>query len=234
MLSFIVPAHDEEALLPATLAALHAAATGAGESYEVIVVDDASTDRTAAIAAACRARVVRIDARHIAAARNAGARAACGDHLVFVDADTRIDVKAVAAALRALRAGASGGGASVRLTGARRWHERLAVPLALTLLRLARIAPGCFLFCTRAAFDATGGFDERLFAGEDVAMSRSLARHGRFVLLREHVHTSDRKLRTHALGDHLRLLWRFLRRGRGLLRSRQGLELWYGERRSRP
>jgi hypothetical protein len=38
------------------------------------------------------------------------------------------------------------------------------------------LAGGCFLFCTRAAFDAVGGFDETLFAAEEGVMSRRLAR----------------------------------------------------------
>src|SRR4051812_15174521 len=48
-LSFVVPAHNEEHELPGTLSAIHAAA--AGHDYEIIVVDDASTDATAVIAA---------------------------------------------------------------------------------------------------------------------------------------------------------------------------------------
>ena len=97
-----------------------------------------------------------------------------------------------------------------------------------------RIAPGCFLFCTRAAFDAAGGFDERYYAAEDVALSRALARVGRFVILRQKVRTSDRKLRTHSVADHLRLIVRFAWRGTGLLKSRHDLGLWYGERRDKP
>ena len=47
MLSFIVPAYNEELELPATLSAIHAAAAAHREPYEIIVVDDASTDATA-------------------------------------------------------------------------------------------------------------------------------------------------------------------------------------------
>ena len=54
MLSFIVPAHNEEHELPATLRALRQAADAAGHAYEIIVVDDASTDATAEIARAAR------------------------------------------------------------------------------------------------------------------------------------------------------------------------------------
>lgn len=231
MLSFVVPAHNEARLLGATLEGLRAAARAHTVAYEILVVDDASTDRTAEVAAGAGARVLRVGYRHIAATRNAGAREAAGDVFVFVDADTLVGAGVLGAALDALAQGAVGGGAAVRLAGPSRAHERVMIEAAVLAFRLARIAPGCFVFCTRAAFDAAGGFDERYFAGEDVALSRALARQGRFVILREAVYTSARKLRTHSALDHLRLLGRFALRRRGLLRSRRGLELWYGERR---
>ena len=95
LLSFVVPAHDEEALIGDTLRTLRASADAAGASYEIIVVNDASTDRTAAIAAAAGARVVDVNVRQIGAARNAGAKVASGETLVFVDADTWVPVEAI-------------------------------------------------------------------------------------------------------------------------------------------
>ena len=88
-----------------------AARRGVGRPYEVIVVNDASTDRTAAIAAVHAATVIDVSHRHIAATRNAGARAARGDVLFFIDADTQANVPAVRAALRAGCAGPSAAGA---------------------------------------------------------------------------------------------------------------------------
>ena len=114
MLSFVVPAHNEEASVASVVAAIAAAATAAGAAHEIIVVDDASTDATAARAAAAGARVVPVAHRQIAATRNAGARAARGDILVFVDADTLIGADVVAGLMRALAAGAIGGGAAIR------------------------------------------------------------------------------------------------------------------------
>src|ERR1043166_9115673 len=87
MISFIVPAFNEEALIGKTVDALHAAARPFGE-YETIAVDDASTDGTAHIAQEHGARVVGVALRQIAATRNAGARHAKGDIFIFVDADT--------------------------------------------------------------------------------------------------------------------------------------------------
>ncbi len=225
MLSFIIPAHDEARLIARTLASVHGAAQALGLEYEVVVVDDASTDDTARIAIDHGARVVAVAHRHIAATRNSGAAAAGGDRLVFVDADTLVNASVVQAALAAMDQGAVGGGAAVRLQEPVRWHERIAMSLFVWLFRLTRIAPGCFVFCTRQAFDATGGFDQAYYAAEDIAMSRALARHGSFRILRESVHTSARKLRTHGFIEHMRLLWRLARYRKGMLTSREHLDL---------
>ncbi|MCC4585988.1 glycosyltransferase [Xanthomonas melonis] len=231
MLSFVIPAHNEAALIEQTLQCLHACARTLQRDCEVIVVADACDDDTAAIARANGARVLEVQLRHIAATRNAGAQAAQGERLLFVDADTLINPQAVAAAMAALDAGAVGGGAQVRLQGDRVWHERVAQAAFGWLFRLSGIAPGCFLFCTRAAFASAGGFDTRYYAGEDVALSRALARCGRFVILRQPVHTSDRKLRSFSKREHLGLLLRFLWRGRRMLQTRDALGFWYQRRR---
>ncbi|MEO8010168.1 MAG: glycosyltransferase [Dokdonella sp.] len=231
MISFIIPAHNESALIAATLGALQVARSALVSPSEVIVVDDASTDDTAAIAAAHGARVLRVEHRHIAATRNAGARAALGELLIFVDADTTVGADVVRAAVAAIESGAIGGGCTVRLQAPTRWHERAAAAWFVWLLRLSRIAPGCFLFCTRSAFDAVGGFDPTWFAAEDVAISRALRRHGRFVILREAVHTSGRKLQTFSIAEHLRLMLKIATHGKRVLKSRDALDLWYSDRR---
>src|SRR5947207_14666286 len=100
MISFVVPAYNEELELPATMAAIRQSAQD--REYELIVVDDASTDATAEVAARAGARIISINRRQIAAARNAGARAAPSQVLFFVDADTRINRTHVAEAIAAL------------------------------------------------------------------------------------------------------------------------------------
>jgi glycosyltransferase involved in cell wall biosynthesis len=229
MISFVIPAHNEAEFIGRTLAAMHESARAAGEPYEAIVADDASSDGTSAIARHHGARVVAVNFRQIAAVRNAGARVATGDLFFFVDADTMVTARAVRAALGALRGGAVGGGSAVRFDGPVPLYaailERLALPVLLPLLKMA---PGCFLFCTRQAYLAAGGFDERLFWSEEVAFGRRLRRQGRFVILPEYVITSGRKVRAHsALG--------LLRVGAQLaLGRRAGLAYWYGPRAGTP
>jgi hypothetical protein len=88
------------------------------------------------------------------------------------------------------------------------------------------------VFCSRAAFEAAGGFDERLYAAEEIAFSRALGRTGKVVTLRETVLTSGRKLRTHSAWELVRLSAAAARLGTGVVRSRDRLSLWYGERRN--
>jgi glycosyltransferase involved in cell wall biosynthesis len=234
MISFIIPAYNEEQLLGRTLTALTTAARALGQPFEVVVVDDASTDRTAAIAREHGARVIPVDYRQIAATRNAGARAANGEMFVFIDADTVVTEGAVASAVEAMRRGAAGGGCAFRFDGRLPLYGHILAAVAGPLYRALGLASGCFLFCTRDAFVAAGGFDEGLFGAEEAALSRALHRQGRFVILREFVTTSGRKLRAHSAREVLGVMARLALAGPRSVRRREGLEIWYGERRPDP
>jgi glycosyltransferase involved in cell wall biosynthesis len=233
LISFIVPAHNEELLLGETLRAIELAARALAQPFEIIVVDDASVDNTAEIARAHNARVVSVAFRQIARTRNAGARNAHGEWFVFVDADTIVTQAVVCAAIAAIRAGAVGGGCAIRFDGRVPRYAKAMAAIALPLYRALGLAAGCFLFCTREAFQTVGGFDENLFAAEEAAMSLALHRQGRFVVLRETVATSGRKLRTYTAREILGIFLRLAARP-SALRKREGLDIWYGQRRADP
>ena len=232
--SFVVPAHNEDPLLAATLTSIHAAAKACAIEYEIVVSDDASTDRTAHVAAESGARVVSVQHRQIAATRNSGARASNGDILVFVDADTLINEGVLRAALGALAAGSIGGGAAVSFDGEIPFYARLLTPWLTAMMRWMRLAAGCFVFCTRSAFDAAGGFDERLFGAEELALSVALKKLGRFVILREAVVTSGRKLRTYSGFEVLGIVVRGARSGGNMIKHRDQMHFWYAPRRADP
>ena len=227
MISFVVPAYNEELELPATLGAIHSAATEAKADYEIIVVDDASTDATAQIAMAAGARIISINRRQIAAARNAGARGARGEILFFVDADTRINARHVLGGIEALKMGYAGGSAHVITDGdIPRW-ARILLRSFCAIYFAVSLGAGAFLLTSRRNFDAAGGFDEQFFIGEEVYFSFALKRLDRFKVLREPVITSGRKLRMYSGG---RVLWRMmsiLAGGPNAARSRKRLGLWY-------
>jgi glycosyltransferase involved in cell wall biosynthesis len=229
--SIIIPAYNEEFLLGATLCALQEGVAALDIPAEIIVVDDGSTDRTAEIARQHGTRVVSVHLRHIAAARNAGARAASGDLLVFVDADTIVPPMVLTRAVEAIEAGAAGGGAGVRQdTDEPKWAAA-AVRVAAWILRIAKWAAGCFLFVRRDVFERAGGFDERYFASEEIHLSRAIKKHGRFVILREDVITSGRKGRLFsaraAFMQFAAAIWP------STLRRRDRLDFWYGGQREK-
>lgn len=232
MISFIIPAHNEEALIGATVDAISTCAMAVGRPFEVIVSCDACTDRTSEIAKQKGARVVECNNRQIAATRNSGAREAKGDAFIFIDADTLLTEPALRGALAALDAGAVGGGGHVKLEGRVPIAARVFTAVFLLVyFGVKKFAAGCFIFATRDAFGKAGGFDERYYASEEIHLSRALKRQGKFVIVKEHVITSARKVRMFTLGQTLRLFAHLAWTRHKGLQKREGLEFWYDGRR---
>jgi hypothetical protein len=128
-ISVIIPAWNAESSLPS---ALESVLAEQDLPFECLVVDDASTDRTAAIVRDVAARDPRVRLieqpanEGVSAARNRGLDEANGEWLLFLDADDRL----LPGGLRALAAGARGGalavvGQRISTDGERRWVPRL-------------------------------------------------------------------------------------------------------------
>jgi len=181
LISVIIPAHNEIQLLPRLLDTVDLARerfAGGRDAVEVIVADNASTDGTGELAATRGCKVVTVEKRCIAAARNGGARVASGMILCFVDADTQIapetfDVVSVASDRSDVVAGSTGG----RME---RMSPGIAVTFALLfpVLFLTNIDAGV-VFCRRPDFEEIGGYDEDRLIGEDVAFLLELRGVGR-------------------------------------------------------
>ena len=93
LVSVVIPAFNEAACLPRLLASLDRARRayrGDASDIEIVVADNLSTDDTAGIARSRGCEVAYAVRRRIGAARNAGARAAHGAILAFVDADFQV------------------------------------------------------------------------------------------------------------------------------------------------
>jgi glycosyltransferase involved in cell wall biosynthesis len=235
MLSFVIPAYNEEMELSSTIAAIRVAASGVAQPYEIIVVDDASTDATPEIALRAGAKVISINRRQIAAARNAGGHLAHGEYLFFIDADTRISRAHISGGLAALEGGYAGGSARVAMDGFIPIWGRILLRGFTSVYFGLNLGAGAFLFTTRHNFDIVCGFDEQYFAGEEVYFSLELKKLGRFKVLRKPVVTSGRKLRMHPAKDFLRKFFGVILRGPRGVRSRARLSLWYdGKRERRP
>ena len=177
-LTIIVPAFNEEAYLAPTLRSIRSAAEELrgqpGVNVDIIVVDNASEDGTAAVARDLGATVLHEPVQGIARARNAGARRAPGDVLVFFDADVVVPRTLLVALCKAMRDPACiGGGVDVDYR-----PQRLSVRLYLRvwrlLGRLTGMVQGAAQFCRKDAFEEVGGYDESVWIGEDVDFFWSL------------------------------------------------------------
>jgi len=239
-ISVVIPAYNEEKLLPATLESVFAAADAFRSrdwEYEVIVCDNNSTDRTARIAQKAGARVVFEPVNQIGRARNCGARAASGEWLLFVDADShpsRALFEDVATTVLSGRCLA--GGSTVRL------DQRNLAGDALTRLwnvisRVKKWAPGSFIFCDAQAFREAGGFSDKLFASEELELFQrfhKLARHQRkrIVILHRHpLITSARKVHLYSKREHLKFFARTVLSFGKTLKSAEQCPTWYDGRR---
>jgi glycosyltransferase involved in cell wall biosynthesis len=234
-ISVVVPAFNEEALLPGALGAIRAAMS-AFEEAELIVCDNNSTDRTAEIARAAGAKVVFEPVNQIARARNAGAAAASGDWLVFVDADSYPSVELFHEAGRAMKSGCLAGGATLA-ADSRDLIYRWSMALWNRLSRAARWGAGAFIFCEARAFRALGGFNEELYASEEIDLFRRLKRRahrdGRVIVIlhRHPLRTSDRKWKLYTTSELFRFLLKLLFLGRRTVRDRNACHAWYDGRR---
>jgi rSAM/selenodomain-associated transferase 2 len=203
-LSVIIPVLNEAAELCDTLSALRPLRA---DGHEVIVVDGGSRDAGAAIAAELADRIVHAD-RGRARQMNAGAQVARGDVLLFLHADTRLPPHAAQIIFDGLRArNAAWGRFDVRLSGA---HPLLRVVERMMnwRSRVGGIATGDqAIFVRRELFAAIGGFPE-IPLMEDVALSKTLKRHGRPLCLAQTITTSSRRWEAHGVVRTIVLMWR--------------------------
>lgn len=239
-ISVIVPAFNEERLLPGSLSSIRTAMEGfdrLGWTSELIVCDNNSTDRTAEFARAAGARVVFEPRNQIGRARNAGAACAGGDWIFFVDADSNPSVQLFSEAADYIRAGRClAGGSTVAYEDP---HPSVALVTGIwnAVSRFNKWAAGSFIFCEAAAFRESGGFSDELYASEEIDLFRRLKRMARrdrrsIVILHRHpLRTSDRKLRLYGWREFFWFMVKtVVSRGR-TLRSRQDCFAWYDGRR---
>ena len=177
-ISVVTPAHNEESCIGACISSVSRAAADYGLDVEHIVVLNRCTDETEEIARSLGASVTVEDARNLSRIRNAGARAATGDILVTIDADSVMSPNMLSEVLKMLSTEKYIGG------GVRVVPERLSAGIVCSLIVLLpflawhRVSAGMF-WCLKRDFDAIGGFDETLACVEDVDFGQRLRAFGR-------------------------------------------------------
>ena len=169
-ISVVIPAHNEEVYLPGALEAVWAQTL---KPLEVIVVDNASTDRTGEVAEALGARVVHCGRKGVAHARQAGLLAARGEWVAMTDADS-LPVKGWLERLAARAEGAVALYGPLRFYGVSPWEAAFsewgyrAFLNLMALLGRPNLA-GANMMVRKEAALQLGGFPE-VEAREDVLL----------------------------------------------------------------
>jgi glycosyltransferase involved in cell wall biosynthesis len=211
LLSVIVPAYNEERYLPECLHRVLAEITRSSEpaAVEVVVVDNASTDRTAEVARSyAGVRVISEPVKGVNRARQKGLTEARGKILAYVDADTQMPPGWITRVLRAFELNRR----VVCVSGPYIYYDatriqRILVRLYWILLAtpaywiIRYMAVGGNFAARRDALLAIGGFDIAIaFYGDDTNIARRLHAAGKVkFVLRLPMHTSSRRFHAEGL-----------------------------------
>lgn len=202
-LSVVVPAYNEEKYIGACLEEL--ITTAGKDIYEIIVVDNASTDRTAAVAKKYKGvKVVSEKRKGLTRARQAGLMAAKGDLIAYIDADTQVKPGWFHKVIREFEKNPRLVclSAPYNLYDVSKWKRvlvwswwnLLAYPTYRLLMQYMVL--GANFVAKRSVLLKIGGFDENVaFYGEDTNIARRLSKAGKVKFLRKSlVDSSARRL----------------------------------------
>ncbi|GJL76794.1 glycosyltransferase [Nitrosomonas sp.] len=239
-LSIIIPAFNEERLISQCLDAVSASLSAnqkPGFTSEVIVADNNSTDETAHLARQSGARVVFEPINQIGRARNTGAAAATGDWFLFVDADSLLNPGMIADILHLIDSGKYVGFGSVMQMPNSPWWGTVILKAWTAVSVTFRWASGALVVCRADAFRAVGGFNQDLYATDEIDLSHSLKKWGRkhglkFTILARHpLVTSARKLELYSGREIAGQFLQVLLSPRKALQDKKKLPVWYDGRR---
>jgi glycosyltransferase involved in cell wall biosynthesis len=220
-ISFVVPAYNEEAYVGRCLEAIVAQTQSHPQNFEIIVVNNASTDRTREIALSYpRVQVVDEPRKGLTYARQAGFDASTGDYIANVDADSVLTPGWVDEVIRNFTqhpqlAALSGPVIYYDLTPRQRVLVRVYYFIAWStyainryLLRVGSMIQGGNFIVSRRALQAIGGFDTSIaFYGEDTDIARRISKQGPVVFtLKLKMFTSARRLNKEGI---LRMAFRY-------------------------
>lgn len=240
LLSIVIPAFNEERLIEECLRSIHASLAANDRprlSSEVIVVDNNSTDSTAELARGAGAQVVFEPVNQIGRARNAGAAAANGDWLLFMDADSILNPGLLGDILQLIEEGRHVGcGSAVKMHDLPWWASGILKAWTAVSV-LFSWAAGALVACRSDAFREAGGFDQELYVADEISLSRKLKKWGRrhglgFTILTAHpLESSSRKIRLYSAAEMTGQILHLMLSPRKALQDRKKLPIWYDGRR---
>ncbi len=239
-LSIVIPAFNEARLIQGSVQSVATAIAENqkfGFTSEIIVVDNNSTDHTAELARQAGATVVFEPINQIGRARNAGAAQAIGEWLLFLDADSLLSPGLLGDILRLIESGKYVGcGSTLRMDGLP-WWANLTLQFWTSVSVLCRWAAGALVVCRRDAFQQVGGFDQELYALDEIRLSKQLKQWGRqqglqFTILTGHpLETSSRKVTLYSGREIAVLIFRIFFLPKKTLQDKKHLSVWYDGRR---
>ena len=202
-LSIVMPTLDEGEVIENTLSALQ----GFRQlGVEIVLVDGGSQDQTQTLARPWVDQLV-IAPPGRASQMNAGAKAAQGDVLLFLHADTQLPAGGIAQISRATEQGAGWGRFDVRISGRARTLG-LVSALMNARSRLTAIATGDqAIFVSRTLFEKVGGFPLQALM-EDIELSKRLRQLERPHCLAGPAVTSGRRWEKRGVWKTIFLMWR--------------------------
>ena len=204
MISVIVPAHNEEAYLGATLDALNQQDYG---NFEILVVANGCTDRTADVAREKCSRLVTLEAKGLGVSRNLGGHLAAGDLLVFLDADTILEPHALRTIAEQFTR-RNAGGTLKGQPDSNRFAYRVIYGLKNFMHRfVVRNGSSGVIICWKDQFDQVGGFNEHLELRENSELIRRLKRFGGYRYIGDTAATTSMRRYDRRGVKHIVWLW---------------------------
>ncbi len=196
-ISVVIPALNEEKYIEPTLFHIKRL-----RPFEIIVADSCSTDKTASIAKKYGCRVVKATPGAASFGRNAGAKAARGDIILFIDADTIVFPTILDVVDRNFSKDKNLVGLTCPIYAfTNSWKEQVVYNMSNNLVELLTNylkkphAPGICIAARKDAYNAAGGFNEKLKVMEDHEFALSLGKIGKFKFCKDTcVFTSTRRM----------------------------------------
>ncbi|MEX0617111.1 MAG: glycosyltransferase [Candidatus Woykebacteria bacterium] len=199
-ISVVIPAFNEEKYLPKCLESLRSQ-DYPNDNYEIIVVDNNSTDGTVKVAEKYGARVIGCQVQGVSVSRQAGGQAAFGEIIAGTDSDTIVApnwLSIIEKSFKDPKVAAITAGAEFHSTGLiNKTLAKYGFPFFMQLqFLLGKPALNGFSFAIKKeTFDKIGGFNLKLASAEDVDLGIRASKEGKVLYVPElKVYTSARRM----------------------------------------